>query len=227
VNRWIVLTSFRPTAEPAEVQSWLAAANVVAVDAPDIIDSSVAENLPGSVSDCDAVWDLLTLEDSPRQILSVRRLIGAGCVASTEVLGLDTITSRYEALSGPRIKRTLALTVRTSAPASEMQRFERSLAAMSAHIVQIRSCALSRVRPLTSGVLWTHVWEQEYADVAGLRTGYMANPYHWTGVDRWFDPEVPCSIVEPRLAHTFRWADRPILGRLAGSRKSDGGGGGI
>lgn len=74
MNRWIVLTSFRPTAEPAEVQSWLAAANVVAVDAPDIIDSSVAENLPGSVSDCDAVWDLLTLEDSPRQILSVQRL---------------------------------------------------------------------------------------------------------------------------------------------------------
>jgi hypothetical protein len=30
-------------------------------------------------------------------------------------------------------------------------------------------------------------------------------------VDRWFDPEMPCTIVEPRLAHLFRWVDRAIV----------------
>ena len=92
-----------------------------------------------------------------------------------------------------------------------MRRFERSLQAMPRHIPEIRSWSLSRVRAERSDERWTHVWEQEYADVAGLRVAYMRSPYHWTGVDRWFDPEMPCSIVEPRLAHMFRWADRPVL----------------
>jgi hypothetical protein len=55
------------------------------------------------------------------------------------------------------------------------------------------------------------VWEQEYADVDGVRVAYLQHPYHWSGVDRWFDPEMPCAIVRPKLAHMFRWVDRPIV----------------
>jgi hypothetical protein len=83
---------------------------------------------------------------------------------------------------------------------------------MPDYIPEIRSWSLSRVRPVTSNARWTHVWEQEYVDVGGLNVAYIRHPYHRTGVDRWFDPEVPCSIVEPHLAHMFGWADRPMLG---------------
>ena len=34
----------------------------------------------------------------------------------------------------------------------------------------------------------------DYAQARGFR-GYMASTYHWTGVERWFDPEIPGSIV--------------------------------
>jgi hypothetical protein len=204
VNRWVVLVSFRRDASPDDVQAWLAAADAVPA-------GGVSQNLPGSVGGSDAVWDLQA-QDSLARLPVVSELIAAASVSSAQTLALEPIASGYRELAGARIKRTLALTVRAGTSEPEVRRFERSLQAMPEHIPEIRSWSLSRVRPEASASPWTHVWEQEYADVAGLRVAYMRSPYHWTGVDRWFDPEMPCSIVEPHLAHLFRWADRPVLG---------------
>ncbi len=201
MNRWVVLVTFHVTAEPEAVRSWYAAANEVA-------NGDVSANLTGSVGDSDAVWDLRSDGDL---LMPVAQLLNSACVASSEVLTLDPIAAGYRTLDGPRVKRTLALTVRTGTPAADIHRFERSLSAMPVHIPEIGSWSLSRVRAERSDGRWTHVWEQEYADIDGLRVAYMRSPYHWTGVDRWFDPEMPCQIVEPRLAHMFRWADGPIL----------------
>ena len=204
MKRWIVLITFRPGAAPEAIQSWLAAANQVP-------DASISENLPGSVGASDAVWDLRTDEAALERIEPIAELLRAGCVQSAEVLAVDPIASGHRPLDGPRVKRTLALTVRSGTPASEVHRFERSLSAMPEHIPEIRSWSLSRVGLSSSTQRWTHVWEQEYAEIAGLRVAYMRNPYHWTGVDRWFDPEMPCCIVDPHLEHVFRWADQPVL----------------
>jgi hypothetical protein len=206
VTRWVVLVWFRPTAEPGEVRSWLAAVNAL-----EVAHSSVAENAPGSVGGGDAVWDLRTEGEKIGQIPAAAALLAASCLATTEVLALDEIASAYQPLEGARIKRTLALAVRDGTPSAQVRLFERSLQGMPHHIPEIRSWSLSRVRAERSDGRWTHVWEQEYADLEGLRVAYMRSPYHWAGVDRWFDPEVPCSIVNPRLAHMFRWADGPVL----------------
>ena len=67
----------------------------------------------------------------------------------------------------------------------------------------IRSWALSGVDQERTPSRWTHAWEQEYATLDGLRRDYMLHPYHWAGVDRWFDPEMPDRIVELDLVHVF------------------------
>jgi Stress responsive A/B Barrel Domain len=203
VKRWVVLVTFRISAAQDEVQEWFESANAVA-------GSSVSANLPGSVGGAGAVWDLRTTEDS---LADVSQLLDAACLTSTEALALDPIASGYRHLDGARVKRTLALAVREGTPASQIHRFERSLSAMPDHIPEIRSWSLSRVGAGSTTQYWTHVWEQEYADVDGLRIAYLRSPYHWTGVDRWFDPEVPCSIVDPHLSHMFRWANQAVLGR--------------
>jgi len=84
--------------------------------------------------------------------------------------------------------------------------------AMPEHIATIRSWALSRVDGASGPTRWTHAWEQEYVDIAGLTGEYLLNPYHWAHVDRWFDGEVPGAIVEPALAHVFRWSETAVLG---------------
>jgi hypothetical protein len=213
MTRWVVLASAQPGADDAAVDAWLTSLRELA-GSPDVLDADAGRVLPGSVADADLTADLLMPDDSRPlgAIASVAELLGAGCVTAVQPLALSVVSARRVDLDGPRVKRTLALTVREGAAQRDIERFERSLAAMPDHIREIRSWSLSRVDRTRSAGRWTHVWEQEYADVDGVRVAYLQHPYHWTGVDRWFDPEMPCSIVEPALAHLFRWVDRPVLG---------------
>lgn len=157
---------------------------------------SAGPDLPGSVGGLGMTWDI-TGDEVP-----------AALRAGSDVAALTPIASQHVPLDGKRVKRTLLLRVRPDAPAAQVKQLETALLAMPQHISTIRSWSLSRVE---GSPQWTHAWEQEYADVEGLNGEYLLHPYHWTYVDRWFDPEVPGSIVEPALAHIFRWADGPVL----------------
>lgn len=155
-------------------------------------------DLPGSVGGVGATWDMVG-ETAP--------------IGAVEAVAL--IPVRGKAVPLPerrRVKRTLLLSVHAGTDAETVARFEADLTAMPGHIATIRSWALGRVDQERTPSVWTHVWEQEFADVEGLSGEYLTHPYHWTYVDRWFDGEVPGSIVAPRLAHLFRWADGPVLG---------------
>jgi Stress responsive A/B Barrel Domain len=105
------------------------------------------------------------------------------------------------------VKRTLLLTVHRNAPAESIARLEVDLMAMPDHISSICYWTPSR----TAGGVWTHAWEQEYRDVDGLLGVYLRHPFHWTSADRWFECEVPTSIVLLAVAHVYRWADGPVL----------------
>ena len=109
------------------------------------------------------------------------------------------------------VKRTLLLRVRPGAPARHVEQLEADLAAMPVHIAAIRNWSLGRVDPSLHPSTWTHVWEQEYRTLDGLAVDYLASPYHWGWVDRWFDPEIPEHIVDVRLAHVFKPAEASIL----------------
>ncbi|MYW05709.1 Dabb family protein [Streptomyces sp. SID3343] len=182
---------------------------VLAAHAPDLAAGpgtiSAGPDLPGTVGGRGYSWDLT---DRPLPHLPE----GADAVA------LRPVRDRFTALEGPRVKRTLLLTVRAGTPADVVAEFESDLMAMPDHITTIGSWALSRVEGAVRPSRWTHAWEQEYATVEGLTGEYLLNPYHWAYVDRWFDAEMPGVIVEPRLAHVFRWSDAAVLATATGDR---------
>ena len=126
---------------------------------------------------------------------------------TADVVPLTRISGKQIRSTGRRVKRTLLLRVRPGTSAAVREQFESALTAMPEHIAAIRSWTLSRV----THEHWTHAWEQEFADVDGLIGDYLRHPYHWTCVDRWFDAEMPQAVVEPDIAHLFRWADGPLL----------------
>jgi hypothetical protein len=111
------------------------------------------------------------------------------------------------------VKRTLFLEVSKEATPAQVDRFDHILSGMPKYIPAIRNWACHRVddMPLVGPRRWTHVWEQEYADISGLRVDYMMSPYHWGFVDGWFDSESPHHIVEPGVAHVFCASARSIL----------------
>jgi hypothetical protein len=89
--------------------------------------------------------------------------------------------------------------------------FGEQTAGMPNHVRSILRWQLSQTDEAVGDRPWTHVWEQEYADVAGLNGPYMMHPVHWAHVERWFDTEYTEHLVDPILVHTFCAIDRPVI----------------
>ncbi|MFJ9854421.1 Dabb family protein [Streptomyces sp. NPDC101150] len=195
MTRWVIFTSASEAA---------AGLRRAVVRLPGVRACSVGPDLPGSFGGLGLSWDVT----ADGGLSAVRSLLGG---ADADAVPLSPVASRTVDLPGPRVKRTLALTVRPGTPTETVARFEADLTAMPDHIATIRSWALSRVDTTVASSRWTHVWEQEFADVEGLTGEYLLHPYHWTYVDRWFDSELPSAVVAPALAHVFRWTDAPVL----------------
>jgi hypothetical protein len=92
--------------------------------------------------------------------------------------------------------RTLFLKVDEGTPPEIVSQFAEDVAGMQSYIPEIVNWALNPTHMTRGAVAWTHIWEQEFADVSGLTGPYMTSAYHWGWVDRWFDPEMPCRIVD-------------------------------
>ncbi|MEV0354882.1 Dabb family protein [Nocardia sp. NPDC050697] len=120
-------------------------------------------------------------------------------------------SGRRPAAGGGGVYRTLLLRVDAGADPAEVRRFEHGTLQMPAHIPAILAWQLSPVRQATGSTRWTHVWEQEFADVHALLGPYMHHPIHWGHVDRWFDPECPEQIVRDRVCHSFCAIEAPVI----------------
>jgi len=140
--------------------------------------------------------------------------------ASFTALGLETVGA---GLARPAIekgvKRTALFRKLPGVAARDLDRWERDLLEMPAHVPAIVNWRLSRAIPLdwssANAPSWSHVWEQEYERLEGLTVDYMVHPHHWAHVDRWFDPESGSQIIDTALCHAFSPLAGTILGRDA------------
>lgn len=110
------------------------------------------------------------------------------------------------------IYRTLLLRVSPQTSADTVAQFERELSSMPRYVPAIRAWQLSRASDAVGTAAWTHVFEQEFADVEGLMGPYLLHPIHWAVVDRWFDPETTDVIIRDRVCHSFCEIAGPVLG---------------
>jgi hypothetical protein len=109
------------------------------------------------------------------------------------------------------VHRTLFLCADQRVTAERLAQFEAEMVLMPKHIPAIRNWRFSPVIEATGDLPWTHVWEQEYADLGGLMGPYMLHPYHWGFIDRWFDHECPDWLVNLKLCHSFAAYGKAVL----------------
>jgi hypothetical protein len=171
-------------------------------------------SLPGAVRGGDLIWRLAFDDDaaacrwtsSPAGRATRRVLSDPSLVASTEevtyaagrTFARDVAAGR---LGDTAVHRTLLL--RAEADEATLERFALDLVTMGEQIPVMREWRLSRVESSSGSTAWTHVWEQVFPSLDELLGSYMAHPYHWAHVDRWFDRESTARIVEPTYCHTF------------------------
>ena len=211
MQRWLIVAVVHEHT-PA-VEDWLAAVNRISTSDSAVPYSYAARPISEKRGEGDFIWDLVVDDDrDPLSFPQVKQLVddAASAISASVTVPLTPIASRRVRFAGPRAKRTLLMRVRPGTSRARVETLERSLCAMSRHIETIRGWALSRVEPAMTPHGWTHVWEQEFPDKTGFRP-YMASTYHWTGVERWFDSEIPQSAVDDE-AHFICEIPGPVPG---------------
>lgn len=122
-----------------------------------------------------------------------------------------TYRGRAVRSSAGTVYRALLLRVPPEIDPTVVAEFERELAMMAAYVPTIAAWQLSPVDDAVGTTRWTHVFEQEFTDAAGLMGPYLMHPVHWAVVDRWFDPETTDVIVRDRVCHSFCDLAAPVL----------------
>ena len=105
--------------------------------------------------------------------------------------------------SQPTIYRVALFCANIDPTPDRLAQFRSETSLMPCYIKTIQRWQLSTADAARGRRPWTHVWEQEYADLTGLTGTYLMHPDHWAHVDRWFDPEYPEFLVDPVLVNTF------------------------
>jgi hypothetical protein len=178
--------------------------------------SHTAPTVPGSHQGGDDVWHLHFPDEAAWK--------QSGAQTALDLLAADTMVENLDAVAYDiqrhgltetaltnGIYRTLFTSLGDAAPAADVAAFCDDLAAMQAYIPEIINWAINPVHFSRGRRKWTHVWEQEFTDINGLLGPYMTNPYHWAYVDRWFDAEMPCKIVDAMLCHSASVLETSVM----------------
>lgn len=199
------LVTFAPDADGAQREAVTAALREIGAD-PAVRRGLVEPTLPGVYNGGDLIAHFQFAGEADWRRLEPAI---AGRLADAAVAQVDS--AAYDGGPGevaePSLRagvyRTLLLCIERPVEAHVVAQFEAEMTRMAHYIPAIRNWRLSRVSHAGGARRWTHVWEQEYADIGGLTGPYMAHPYHWAHVDRWFDPECREWMIDTRICHSF------------------------
>jgi hypothetical protein len=196
VFKQTVLITFRPeTAESARSELLSRAGSAVSADL-----SIFASTLPDSFMGGDVVWHLHFASREAWEASAAEATLDI-LTKEPSIVGIDAAAyePRRNGVRQPTLSngvyRTLFVNVAAGTSPETTAQFEDELAAMPEYIPEIVNWAMNPTVASCGDAPWTHVWEQEFADISGLIGPYMTCAYHWSWVDRWFDPEMPSQIV--------------------------------
>ena len=205
------LVTFRPGTSATERQRVEAALDEAAGSSEQVLRARLRPTEPGAVNGGDLVWHVQFAGEAAYQAFTRQ----AGWRAVDEALTSSAVShvdsAAYQqgtlGLRDPAIRngvhRTLLFAIRPHTPAEKVARFEAEMREMPRYLPVIRNWNFSRVTEASGARPWTHVWEQEFEDAAGLNGPYMMHPIHFGSIDRWFDTQSHDWIVDPQLCHTL------------------------
>lgn len=211
------------SATPTEIASLRDALASASRALPGIEQTCVAANFVADFGAGHLTWDLRFADRASADAArgsevwrnGIAPMLGERCARWT-ALGLETVgAGRTRPKLSQGVKRTALFRALPDAALALLDRWERDLLEMPAHVTSILNWRLARAVVLdwssADTPRWTHVWEQEFAALEGLTIDYMIHPHHWAHVDRWFDPESGRQIIDTALCHAFSPLESSIL----------------
>jgi hypothetical protein len=199
-----------PTFAPGHGDEGMQIIRTATADLPGLASSLFAPTLPNVYNGGDAIWRG-TFADAAACEAAFASDAWKAAAALLSDKAIVTHVDRTTFASGmageraqaPGLYRVALFCANVRPDADRLQSFAQETKALATQVRTIGRWQLSTTRDADGLCPWTHVWEQEYADLDGLNGAYMLHPAHWARAERWFDPEYPEHLVDTTLVHSF------------------------
>jgi hypothetical protein len=210
------LVTLAPNADRDALTMALTAAGGAAT----VVRAMLQPTLPGVHNGGDYIWHLQFADEAGYRAWQADDVGGeaADAVLTNPALVAHVDSAAYEGgRAGSKGElargayRTLLLSVNRAPSEDAVARFDFETYEMGLYIPTIVNWQVSRVTEAGGARQWTHVWEQEYAEIGGLHGAYMLHPHHWGHIDRWYDPECPDYMIDTHLCHSFCDFEGPVI----------------
>jgi len=217
--RLIKLIKFTADAADADRQRLAAALLSAQSSLPQMLECRLQTSSAGSPIIADVVWRVSFADErgyrnclAERGWRAIADVLSDPCVAHVDsaAFAQESIGLREPGLRNG-FYRVLFVARLPGFDGGAIAQYEAEQRDMARYIPQISNWSFSRVAEGEGARRWDYVWEQEFQDYAEWNRVYMAHPYHWARIHRWFDPESPEFMHDPWFALGIAACDSSLL----------------
>ncbi len=107
--------------------------------------------------------------------------------------------------------RVLIYEIIPDADPAALEKMERIMPDMADYIPGLINCKLAKVVESSGTMNWGYAFECDFDDPMTFLTNYNFRPYHWTNVDKFFEPACSEWVADPNLCTPYIAADSAFL----------------
>lgn len=107
--------------------------------------------------------------------------------------------------------RVLIYEIVPDAKPEMLEKMERIMPDMCHYIPGLLNCKLAKVEESSGTMKWGYAFECDFDDPMTFLTNYNYRPYHWSNVDKFFEPSCEEWVADPNLCTPYIAAEEAFL----------------
>lgn len=107
--------------------------------------------------------------------------------------------------------RVLIYAIVPDAKPEMLEKMESIMPDMPNYIPGLLNCKLARVEEYSGTMKWAYAFECDFDDPMTFLTSYNFRPYHWSFIDKFFEPSCEEWVADPNLCTPYIAADSAFL----------------
>ena len=107
--------------------------------------------------------------------------------------------------------RVLIYEIVPDAKPEMLEKMEKIMPDMCKYIPGLLNCKLAKVEESSGTMNWGYAFECDFDDPMTFLTNYNYRPYHWSHIDKFFEPSCEEWVADPNLCTPYIAADEAFL----------------
>lgn len=134
--------------------------------------------------------------------------------ATYEYVAYGEALNEFESDRATICHRLLIFSLNDGADPALVEKMERTIVKFPDYVPQIANARFAKIIETKGTNNWDYAFDVEYEKIEDYFGWYLGTPYHWSYIDRFFEPTASDFIIEPHLCSVYCAQPESLLAKL-------------